>query len=168
MLSKCKAFAIFVKKTLERFFKAALLWIAVMVSLGSCKKNNSDPTTYFIATISSASQTTTQAFGTVSEDSSNSGSGAIGIHGANLDQSNNPVQIINIILQNFSGPGTYNIDGTGTYAYATYSPDGNPGYVSKNGSITITAVQPYLTGTFNFTTTDSTRITSGKFSVPFR
>ncbi|MFI5141750.1 MAG: DUF6252 family protein [Bacteroidia bacterium] len=51
-------------------------------------------------------------------------------------------------------------------ANALYQLPGGGGNVSANGKITILSVQPTLSGTFSFTSMDSTKITSGSFNAP--
>ena len=50
-------------------------------------------------------------------------------------------------------------------ANALYQLPAGGGNVSANGTITILSVQPTLSGTFSFTSMDSTKITSGSFNT---
>jgi hypothetical protein len=53
--------------------------------------------------------------------------------------------------------------GYGSYGYGIYSGGGS---FAVHGIVTVTALSPVLTGTFNFTCVDSTKITNGSFAVP--
>lgn len=65
---------------------------------------------------------------------------------------------------------------TGTYyfvnsntdnVHASYMPHSytNSMLFAVNGSVTVSSVNSYITGTFNFTASDSTKVESGNFSI---
>jgi hypothetical protein len=70
---------------------------------------------------------------------------------------------INFIVSNYTGNGTYTIAPLGTNV-ASYIASMTSASQVSYGTITITATSP-ITGTFNFTCTDSTKITGGNFTA---
>lgn len=84
-------------------------------------------------------------------------SGHMSITGSNVSPNN----AIILMVDHAAAIGTYTIDG-GTYAIWG---NGSATVSAAYGTISITSISPEWVGTFSFTLTDSTRITSGAFHV---
>lgn len=85
------------------------------------------------------------------------------LHVSSGDYSN-----ITIYLPKGYTTGTYYFVNNNTdQVHASYTPHSysNSILFAVNGSVTISSVNSYITGTFSFTTSDSTRIESGSFSI---
>lgn len=73
-----------------------------------------------------------------------------------------PYGIINIF--NFTGNKTYDI--SLLEAAATIAPSSSASHPAIYGKVIVTSSSPNIVGTFYFTALDSTKVTSGSFSVP--
>jgi len=72
---------------------------------------------------------------------------------------------VTLVMNDYTGVGTYLLDTAGTRASAVVTTDQINFKKAVYGTITITNTSLYLIGTFSFTCIDSTKVSGGKFQV---
>jgi outer membrane protein W len=154
----------FMKRSKLKLFAFSALALAAASGLFSCSKSSSTASPYVMsatkggATTSFSGQTMVIAFsmGTMLE-----------IEGEAVSNGDTTGYIF--MLNNYSGPGSYTLDGTTNIGeWVNKSATTATVLLAANGNITIkTAASPTMTGTFYFTATDSTKISNGTFTAKF-
>lgn len=135
-----------------------------IITMFSCKKNDSPSTTAtgsMTATINGASFSGNKCIADV-EDT------ILNITGGTADGIGFDYPFIGIGVTGYHGVGTYT--STTIYNqmckyYASSTDDTSLNHVSVHAVVNITATTPDVTGTFSFTTLDSTQITNGSFTA---
>jgi hypothetical protein len=140
-----------------------LLSIALlgMVAFFSCKKSDNNNNNHAMtATINSAAFKSPLCYAAISD--------SVMTITASSNSSTLAFPNISLVISNFSGAGTYTIGsingGTFTTSAVIDSTD-TSGIQSIYGTISITATSPNVVGTFSFTCSDSTKVTSGAFNA---
>ena len=82
-----------------------------------------------------------------------------------IDGLNDNSQEIQIILKNYSGVGTYQLDSSGLGATGIYTSDLINFKKSISGTVTITNTALYIIGSYSFICADSTVVSEGRFEV---
>lgn len=135
-----------------------LVFFIAAITIGSCKKDTASKTTsshFVLATVSGGGGSFSASDGMV-KTNKNSGSPLpyVEVNGTSPSGTS-----ITVWIYSYAGTiGTFSMDGSnygGTYKPTTTA----AAMPSAHGSLTVTAVTPNLTGSFNFTCTDSTVIT---------
>ena len=118
---------------------------------------------HFTATTGSSTFTATTAY---YEDTTVSNISIFEIAGEINPTDPNNLQLISIVLTNYTGKGTYYMNDTSTAATFTYAPKGAfSSQIADSGVLVITSVSNNkLTGTFHFVTDSGINVTNGKFT----
>ena len=132
-----------------------------MITMFSCKKsdNPSTPATgSMTATINGAAYNGTKCVLELDDSS-------LSITGGTADGLFIDAPLVFLGVTNYAGVGTYTIDGVKNIA--SIDSTGSDSTFTKDavyGTVNITATTPHITGTFSFTTRDSTKVANGNFT----
>jgi hypothetical protein len=146
----------FMKKLLT--FSAIALFGMALIS-GCSKSSSSSPSYSMTASVSGTSYSAGNCIAV------NNGTYIVieGIGGATTAPT---FPYLAISLTNYNKTtGTFNFDSSQTTNWAEYLTSSSTYKISKSGSVTITSVSPNITGTFLFTCTDGTVVSSGSFTA---
>lgn len=138
-----------------------------MITMFSCKKNDNSGTVAtgsMTATINGVSFSGSRCVATVENDS------GLAITGGPVDGIGIGYPMVFISTGHYHGVGTYTsitLDDNAASIDSTSADDTsfNMGKHSVYSTLIITATTPNITGTFSFTTEDSTKVTNGSFTA---
>lgn len=153
------------KKTIALMAFAALSTLTMF----SCKKkdnNNTSSNGSMTATINNTSFSASRCTSAVADT-------ILNITGANYSGTTVEYPIVTLTVYNYHGVGTYTLDqstfsgvtGTANIDSSSSTTTAIANTLSTYGTINITSTSPNITGTFSFTTEDSTKVTNGSFTA---
>ena len=138
-----------------------LVFIAGLSITSGCKKSSSTSYTMH-AVINGKLFSGTRCFATANNT-------AVNIYGdlsTNASSTTPTFPYLLLSISNFSGTGTYYIGTTGvTGAGATIDSSSSHNVIGYAGTIVIGSTSPNITGSFTFTTLDSTNVINGSFTA---
>jgi hypothetical protein len=153
---------------LKKHFMKKTITLLAFVACGaltmfSCKKsdNNNNSNGSVSATINNVAFSGSKCIAVVDATDS-----TLSITGGSADGIGFAIPTIDLGVFNYKGIGTYAIDGViGLASVDSTGYDTSFNTKAVYGTISITATSPHVTGTFSFTTLDSTKVNSGTFTA---
>ena len=137
------------------------LLLGVLLLYSACQKKQSGNTSiYMTASITPKSAGTN----TVIYDQTNIVTKKLNRY-LSIDALNGNSQEIQLVLKNYTGIGTYQLDSSGLGATGIYTGDLINFKKSLSGTVIITNTALYIIGTYSFTCVDSTVVSEGRFEV---
>jgi hypothetical protein len=144
---------------MKKFLSLSAVALMGMALISSCSKSSSSTSSSYSmkATVNGAAFNGTNCIATISGTT-------LALNGGSYTTATPTYPYFTIGIENYSGVGTYALNGS-TSNIAGIDSSASSVLASAYGTVTITSVSPNIVGTFSFTLSDSTKVTSGTFTA---